>query len=70
MEGGEERTQGQPLQTLRGWIEEEALSKETQKRQTQSRREAKNVAATEAKKEECFERQGGDTKLEVLIRAI
>ena len=41
--------EARPWQTVRGWIEE-SLSKETQKRQTQSRRQAKNVGVMEAKK--------------------
>lgn len=35
--------EARPWQTLRGWIEEEGLGKETQKRQTQSTRQAKTA---------------------------
>lgn len=40
-------------------MEEEGLAEETQKRQTQGKRQVKNVGGTKAKEEECLEREGG-----------
>ena len=42
--------EARPWQTVRGWREEEGLAKETQKNQTQGRRQAKNVGVMETKK--------------------
>lgn len=59
VEGGETGAQGQALadtETLDGG---RGPCRGTQKRQTQGKRQVKNVGGTKAKEEECLEREGG-----------